>query len=81
MFYNYKTNFSEAMDTTNDLVLLKYSLLSLSKVTPSKNVNSLEILEKLVTKLEKSDNGYIHGIIGYYYLFNKKVIHIIKYHV
>lgn len=32
-----------------------------------------EMLEKLIDQLGSSNNGYVHGAIGNYYLFNKKV--------
>lgn len=65
------------MDSTNDLFLLKNCLLSLSKISlgihrEDENINT--ILIKLISKLETSDNGYVHGAIGNYYLFNQKVI-------
>lgn len=76
MDYIFKNDFSEVMYSTNDILLLKNCLLSLSKISLDKynNVHIQEILEKLINKLESSDNGYVHGAIGNYYLFNKKVI-------
>lgn len=69
-----KIIFSEVMINTNDLISLKNCLLSMSKIALDKHNNNLnEILEKLVIKLNSSDNGYVHGAIGNYYLFNKKV--------
>lgn len=64
------------MCSTNDLLLLKNCLLSLSKIDLEKHNNGdiKEILQKLINKLETSDNGYVHGAIGNYYLFNRKVI-------
>lgn len=70
----HKINFSEVIDSTKDLVLLKYSLQSFSYILPAKNDSILETLEKLIRKLETSDNGYVHGSLGNYYLFKKKVI-------
>jgi len=65
------------MDSTNDMFLLKNCLLSLSKIALYKgNTNDITIIvEQLIKKLEHSDNGYIHGAIGNYYLFNKMVIY------
>lgn len=65
------------MNSTNDLLLLKNCLLSLSKISLDKDFHSsniTDILEKLISKLEQSNNGYVHGAIGNYYLFNKNVI-------
>lgn len=70
--------FSEVMNSTNDLLLLKNCLLSLSKISLDKDFyssNISEILKTLISKLESSNNGYVHGAIGNYYLFNKKVIY------
>jgi len=71
------------MDNTNDLLLLKNCLLSLSKISLGKHDDNEDsyvniMLRKLIKKLEKSDNGYIHGAIGNYYLFNKRVIRVIN---
>ncbi|XP_050435571.1 uncharacterized protein LOC126842576 [Adelges cooleyi] len=62
----------EVMNETNDLFLLKNCLLSLCKLPAKEQNNMTDILEKLVDKLESSNNGYIHGAIGHYYLFIKK---------
>lgn len=32
-----------------------------------------KMLEKLIDQLESSNNGYVHGAIGNYYLFNRMV--------
>lgn len=66
------------MNNTRDLLSLKNCLLSLSKIALDRicnNENIFDLLEKLVLILESSNNGYIHGAIGNYYLFNKKVIY------
>jgi len=67
------------MDSTNDIFLLKNCLHSLSKISILKgNKNDINIIvEQLIKKLEHSDNGYVHGAIGNFYLFNKKVIFFI----
>jgi len=61
------------------MLLLKNCLLSLSKIALEKHDNGSvsEILENLINILQNSNNGYVHGAIGNYYLFNKKVIYII----
>lgn len=66
------------MNSTTDVLLLKSCLISISKIALQKdNKVFSDILEKLVEKLSSSDNGYVHGAIGNYYLFNKKVIYLI----
>ncbi|XP_060877932.1 uncharacterized protein LOC132950465 [Metopolophium dirhodum] len=64
----------EVIDNTKDLLLLKNCLLSLSKFSQNKEYNNdiTIILDQLIEALEHSDNGYVHGAIGNYYLFNKK---------
>jgi hypothetical protein len=59
--------------------LLKNCLLSLSKIAQNKENNNdiTIILEQLIDVLEHSDNGYVHGAIGNYFLFNKKVSYYI----
>jgi hypothetical protein len=72
------------MNSTNDLLLLKNCLLSLSKISLDKDFysnNISEILETLISKLESTNNGYVHGAIGNYYLFNKKVTYWFKYNI
>lgn len=64
------------MTSTNDILLLKNCLLSLSKISLDKDFHSSnisDILKTLINKLESSNNGYVHGAIGNYYLFNKRV--------
>jgi len=70
---------SEVIDNTKDLLLLKSCLLSLSKISQNKEYNNdiAIILDQLINALEYSDNGYVHGAIGNYYLFNKKVTYYI----
>jgi len=62
-------------NSTNDFLLLKNCLQSLTKFSLYKpNDSSInEIIENLINKLKTSNNGFIHGAIGNYYLFNKKV--------
>ncbi|XP_025203134.1 uncharacterized protein LOC112600180 [Melanaphis sacchari] len=64
----------EVIDSTKDFLLLKNCLLSLSKIAQNKEYNNdiTIILEQLIDALKDSDNGYVHGAIGNYYLFNKK---------
>ncbi|VVC25425.1 Tetratricopeptide-like helical domain [Cinara cedri] len=77
----------EVMSSNNDLLLLKSCLISLSKMSCDKynNLNSFEdvpsIIKTLINKLEKSNNGYVHGAIGNYYLFNKKDYKKANYHL
>uniref|UniRef100_A0A2S2PXU8 Uncharacterized protein n=1 Tax=Sipha flava TaxID=143950 RepID=A0A2S2PXU8_9HEMI len=75
---------NEVMNSTNDLLLLKNCLLSLSKISLDKDFysnNISEILETLISKLESTNNGYVHGAIGNYYLFNKKDIEKANFHL
>lgn len=69
--------FSEVKNDTNDLLLLKNCFLSLAKIAIERpNISKIciqDILDELLVKLESSNNGYVHGAIGNYYLFNKKV--------
>lgn len=37
------------------------------------NANINELLEKLIDQLKLSNNGYVQGAIGNYYLYNKRV--------
>ncbi|KAE9544722.1 hypothetical protein AGLY_000264 [Aphis glycines] len=64
----------EVIDSTKDYLLLKNCLLSLAKIAQNKDYNNdvIIILEQLIDVLEYSDNGYVHGAIGNYYLFNKR---------
>ncbi|KAF0762900.1 Uncharacterized protein FWK35_00020951 [Aphis craccivora] len=64
----------EVIDSTKDYLLLKNCLLSLAKIAQNKEYNNdvVIILEQLIDVLKYSDNGYVHGAIGNYYLFNKR---------
>lgn len=64
------------MNNTNDLLSLKNCFLSLSKIALDRvcDKDISDLLKKLISKLQSSNNGYIHGAIGNYYLFNIKVI-------
>lgn len=64
------------MNNTNDLLSLKNCFLSLSKIALDRvcDKDISDLLKELISKLQSSNNGYIHGAIGNYYLFNIKVI-------
>lgn len=58
-------------NSSNDFLLLKCCLQSLSKFSRYKPNDSIDkLIENLINKLKSSDNGFIHGAIGNYYLFN-----------
>ncbi|XP_026813262.1 uncharacterized protein LOC113553894 [Rhopalosiphum maidis] len=73
----------EVIDNTKDFLLLKNCLLSLSKIAQNKEYNNdiTIILEQLIDVLKHSDNGYVHGAIGNYFLFNKKDYLKAKFHL
>lgn len=58
------------MPYTNDLLLFKSSLKSLSNIYGNQAYNTKE---KLINKLKSSNCGYVHNVIGKYYLNDIKV--------
>lgn len=63
------------MDHTNDMLLFKSSLSSLSNI-PGDQANNTK--EKLINKLKSSNCGYVHNVIGKYYLHSIKVTSLIQ---